>query len=169
MVFDQAEGTREDFGTIRQISDEFPRVATAIVVDHVGAREYEMAVAAGVNGFLPKDISSAALRLSLQLIMLGENLIAAPASVSGRRHTVDVAVVLDDPALLRSPLSGRESQILDCLKMGFANKVIARKLGMAEATVKVHIKGVLRKINVDNRTQVAIWAINHQTPSVANG
>jgi len=57
-------------------------------------------------------------------------------------------------------LSDREKQILQCLVEGFANKLIARRLEIAEATVKVHIKGLLRKINVSNRTQAAIWALN---------
>ena len=57
-------------------------------------------------------------------------------------------------------LSERETQILHCLVEGHANKLIARQLDIAEATVKVHIKGLLRKINVSNRTQAAIWALN---------
>ena len=57
-------------------------------------------------------------------------------------------------------LSERETQILQCLIEGYANKLIARRLDIAEATVKVHIKGLLRKINVSNRTQAAIWALN---------
>jgi two-component system, NarL family, nitrate/nitrite response regulator NarL len=43
---------------------------------------------------------------------------------------------------------------------GDANKVIARKVDIAEATVKVHVKAILRKIRVQNRTQAAIWAMN---------
>ena len=52
---------------------------------------------------------------------------------------------------------------MDCLGEGSPNKVIARRLDIAEATVKVHIKSVLRKINVGNRTQAAIWMMNHRT------
>lgn len=63
-------------------------------------------------------------------------------------------------------LSERETQILQCLVEGCANKMIARRLDIAEATVKVHIKGLLRKINVNNRTQAAIWALN-QSVSVS--
>jgi two-component system nitrate/nitrite response regulator NarL len=44
---------------------------------------------------------------------------------------------------------------------GDSNKVIARKMKIADATVKVHIKTILRKIRVDNRTQAAIWAIRN--------
>jgi two-component system nitrate/nitrite response regulator NarL len=56
-------------------------------------------------------------------------------------------------------LSGRESQILDSLVKGYANKMIARRCEITEATVKVHMKSILRKIQVANRTQAAIWAL----------
>jgi two-component system, NarL family, nitrate/nitrite response regulator NarL len=58
-------------------------------------------------------------------------------------------------------LSEREIQILDGLVKGYANKVIARGCGITEATVKVHMKSILRKFGVRNRTQVAIWALEH--------
>ena len=54
--------------------------------------------------------------------------------------------------------SNREAEILECLTRGEANKLIARKFDITEATVKVHIKAILRKIQVKNRTQAAIWA-----------
>jgi two-component system nitrate/nitrite response regulator NarL len=58
-------------------------------------------------------------------------------------------------------LSEREIQILDGLVKGHANKVIGRQCGITEATVKVHMKSILRKIRVCNRTQAAIWAHEH--------
>ena len=58
-------------------------------------------------------------------------------------------------------LSEREIQILDGLVKGYANKVIGRRCNISEATVKVHMKSILRKIRVCNRTQAAIWALEH--------
>jgi two-component system, NarL family, nitrate/nitrite response regulator NarL len=58
-------------------------------------------------------------------------------------------------------LSEREIQILDGLVKGHANKVIARRCGVTEATIKVHMKSILRKIRACNRTQAAIWALEH--------
>ncbi len=55
--------------------------------------------------------------------------------------------------------SEREWEILRCLARGNSNKAIARELGIAETTVKVHIKSLLRKLCVSNRTQAAIWAL----------
>jgi two-component system nitrate/nitrite response regulator NarL len=71
---------------------------------------------------------------------------------------------------LLATLSGRESQILDCLVRGLPNKLIARQLDMAEATVKVHLKALLRKLNVQNRTQAAILAVRRELepPGVMN-
>lgn len=58
-------------------------------------------------------------------------------------------------------LSEREAQILDGLVKGHANKTIARTCDITEATVKVHMKSILRKIQVANRTQAAVWALEH--------
>jgi two-component system nitrate/nitrite response regulator NarL len=66
------------------------------------------------------------------------------------------------PALGNRPrLSEREAQVLDGLVKGYANKVIARSCDLTEATVKVHMKSILRKIQVVNRTQAAVWALEH--------
>lgn len=59
----------------------------------------------------------------------------------------------------RIQLSHRESQVLICLARGESNKEIARVCHISEATVKVHLKAILRKTNARNRTQAAIWAI----------
>jgi DNA-binding NarL/FixJ family response regulator len=59
-------------------------------------------------------------------------------------------------------ISDRERQILDCLVAGHSNKAIARLLNIAEATVKVHIKALLRKMHVSNRTQAAISALHQR-------
>ena len=61
----------------------------------------------------------------------------------------------------RPRLSEREAQILDGLVKGYANKMIARSCDITEATVKVHMKSILRKIQVANRTQAAVWALEH--------
>lgn len=58
-------------------------------------------------------------------------------------------------------LSARQQSILNCLIQGDSNKTIARKMAIAEATVKVHVKAILRRIRVHNRTQAAIWAMSN--------
>jgi two-component system, NarL family, nitrate/nitrite response regulator NarL len=69
--------------------------------------------------------------------------------------------VSDDGSSIRNfhGLSGREEQILKDLIKGHSNKMIARRCGITEATIKVHVKSLLRKIRVANRTQAAVWAL----------
>jgi two-component system nitrate/nitrite response regulator NarL len=58
-------------------------------------------------------------------------------------------------------LSEREWQILHSLTLGQANKVIARRYNITEATVKLHMTSILRKIHAENRTQAALWAMGN--------
>ena len=65
-------------------------------------------------------------------------------------------------------LSRRETLILRMLMQGASNKVIARNLVITESTVKVHMKAILRKLRLQNRTQAAIWARNHVNEADGN-
>jgi two-component system, NarL family, nitrate/nitrite response regulator NarL len=65
-------------------------------------------------------------------------------------------------------LSPRENEVLICLARGDSNKEIARVCHISEATVKVHLKAILRKINARNRTQAAIWSIEHALSPTLN-
>jgi DNA-binding NarL/FixJ family response regulator len=81
--------------------------------------------------------------------------------------TMAAPIVLPLPDPMPAPahvrLSPREKAILYGLMDGCSNKVIARKLNVAEATIKVHVKAVLRKLRMNNRTQAAIWAYGNVT------
>jgi two-component system, NarL family, nitrate/nitrite response regulator NarL len=73
-----------------------------------------------------------------------------------------IAEALAETGDCRAPnLSARQKVILHCLLGGDSNKTIARKIRITEATVKVHLKAILRKIRVQNRTQAAIWAMSN--------
>jgi two-component system, NarL family, nitrate/nitrite response regulator NarL len=105
-------------------------------------------------------------RLAIQASQPGEsNQSEIKLQSDGAEHE-DVSVSiggLQQPPMNVHPLhlSERETQILDGLVKGHANKVIARTCDITEATVKVHMKSILRKIRVDNRTQAAIWAMEN--------
>mgnify|MGYP003909274857 CR=1 FL=1 len=68
---------------------------------------------------------------------------------------------IDRTPSLRIPhgLSEREEEVLKGVVRGHSNKMIARTCGVTDATIKVHMKSILRKIRVENRTQAAIWAL----------
>ena len=60
-----------------------------------------------------------------------------------------------------SDLTIKQEEVFDLLRQGFPNKVIAHRLGMSEATVKVHARRIMHKFGVSNRTQLAVAAMNH--------
>jgi two-component system, NarL family, nitrate/nitrite response regulator NarL len=128
---------------------------------------------AGADGYLFEQISRDALIKSLDLVMLGVTVLpAAIMRVVGEEHEM---VSQDNPAVpaaqtdvstfdyMPRKLSHREMGILHCLMQGEPNKTIARQFDITEATVKAHIKAILRKICVRNRTQAAVWAHNHSS------
>lgn len=112
-----------------------------------------------IDGYLVKEIACKPLAGALQLVALGEKVF--PSQIIQSLGTTTLAMNLrahgarDD-----GNLSARESEILCCLVDGDANKVISRRLKISDATVKVHIKAILRKLRVVNRTQAAIWAVS---------
>jgi two-component system, NarL family, nitrate/nitrite response regulator NarL len=69
----------------------------------------------------------------------------------------DLNLVQEEDAALQS-LSGREREILRFLALGESNKAIARALDIAEATVKVHVQNLLRKLQLNSRVQAAVYA-----------
>lgn len=113
---------------------------------------------ASLDGCLMSDSSMEVLRQSLDLIMMGEHVFPFSLLIS--------AFPSDDEAAEQSAPNGqlfsdRERQVLGFLREGRPNKFIARELHLSEATVKVHIKTLLRKIGCTNRTQAAIWVTKH--------
>jgi two-component system nitrate/nitrite response regulator NarL len=165
--------------TVRQIrlfKEQHPAARIALLADNdqLSERNIIAAFRAGAHAYFLKPSSGTFIK-SLELVMLGETILP-PAILSFiLRHRGDVVAgeveaSADAPrgpaedaetASTYSPrLSAREQCILRCLIEGDSNKAIARKNDIAEATVKVHIKAILRKIRVNNRTQAAIWAMN---------
>ena len=119
------------------------------------------------DGILTFGITSQALVQSLRLIQMGERVIPRDLmrSLIGRGTNGSAISAADGSVRAREngdqPPSPREKEILRYLLSGHSNKMIARGLGITEATVKVHLKGLLRKIRAANRTQAAIWAMNN--------
>ena len=64
---------------------------------------------------------------------------------------------------VQAQLSEREREVLQCVTEGLPNKLIARRLGISEKTVKTHLTRVFQQIGVTDRTQAALWAKEHDT------
>ncbi len=163
---------------VRALKEQHPNARVVVLADDFDPQVMMSVLQAGAEGYCLATTGCDALIRYLDLVMLGEvvfpsAMFLASMAISnaaseaqgevltsriGPLHTAQQASAKDSP--IRT-LSSREAEILHCLMQGAPNKVIARKLDVAEATVKVHIKAILRKIRVANRTQAAMWAVNH--------
>lgn len=136
----------------------FPQARIIALMDKFDFNGVVAALRAGAHGLLLTDISCAGLVQSLQLATKGERILPSQLADMLSSFVADVQWQPDE-SVQRTNLSTREIEILRCLIMGCPNTLIAKRLGITEAAVKVHVKAVLRKIPVKNRTQAAIWAI----------
>lgn len=124
----------------------------------LNAAEIADSFAMGGDGYLLEEISPAALIESLNLVILGEKVF--PSQFVELLAEADWTGSRANSVRAHSPLlSDRELEIVKWLVRGAPNKMIASKTSITEATVKVHIKAILKKIGVHNRTQAAIWAM----------
>ena len=145
---------------LQHLRDTLPAVPVVVLTDERDPRTLAACLNAGAAAFLLKDISLEALVHSLKLAMLGQKVMPTDLAVALINGAAGVQPV-DGKGIESYGLSDRELEILRCLVNGDANKVIANRLEITEATVKVHMKSLLRKIKAGNRTQAAIWALNH--------
>jgi two-component system nitrate/nitrite response regulator NarL len=170
---DQAATIRE----VELLRDQFPASHIALLADQHQLDEARVVEAfrAGIHAYFESPNCETFIK-SLELVMSGETIIPAHVvSFMLRRRDdnddmphADTRPRQDDGNKCRRRLSEREICILRCLIAGHSNKMIARNNAIAEATVKVHVKAILRKIHVRNRTQAAIWAM-HNDSIIANG
>lgn len=163
---------------IASIKEQYPQARVVVLSDSFNLDDMKSAFQSGADGYCLATTGCEALIKYLDLVMLGEVVFPSAAFLNAISNTrCETDSWQEAPAITVAPthvsrglesqdspirtLSSREAEILQCLMQGAPNKVIARKLDVAEATVKVHIKAILRKIRVANRTQAAMWAVNH--------
>jgi two-component system nitrate/nitrite response regulator NarL len=161
--------------TVERIKAECPNARVVMLANEIAPADLIRASRAGLDGFCSAAMSRDALIGALDLVMLGEKFLSAKQCLpvlqgmsSGHPAVLQPSAaptgVNPSDKVLRT-LSSREVEILQCLTKGSSNKQIARELGLADATVKVHVKAILRKVRLENRTQAAIWAKQHLQPA----
>jgi two-component system, NarL family, nitrate/nitrite response regulator NarL len=164
--------------TLSAAKASFPEAPVVVIGDACNRELVVTALAVGATTFIDENAHPSALIKELELVVLGEPVISVSIMQrlfgQGSMQTSDptVAPIIVDQRQRPEPedeagpnpqLSGREAVILKALVQGAPNKVIAYRLCITEAIVKVHVKTILRKIRAKNRTQAAIWALRHET------
>ena len=125
------------------------------------------ALRAGASGYLLKNMEGDALLVAIQRVMRGASVVAEEMTdklVAAYRGAASPPAEPAEAAAPASPieqLSPRERDILRGIARGASNKEIARELGIAETTVKIHVQHVLRKLGFSSRVQAAVAAAAH--------
>lgn len=145
-----------------------PKVRIIMLTVSEDESDLAAALKAGANGYLLKTMEAEALIAAIVRVMQGESVIAdemtsklVAAYRGALENTPNVATSTGAKAQttsVLSQLSPRELDILRGIALGESNKLIARHLGIAETTVKIHVQHVLRKLNVASRVQAAVIA-----------
>ena len=151
---------------LRESDIDFP---IAMLTTSSEERDLVESLRNGAQGYLLKDMDPEELVAALRRIVNGETVVAPQlAGILARALTAKEEE--PEEATLLSELTPRELEILEHLAEGQSNKIIARELGITDGTVKLHVKAILRKLQVRSRVEAAVIAVEQglgrrRTPS----
>ena len=145
---------------VRLFLDESPETRIVMLTVSESANDLVDTLRAGASGYLLKNIETETLLDSIRRAVAGDSVVSAEMTtklVKGLRAASGGNEAAED----KETLSPREHEILGYVAKGASNKEIARALGLAESTVKIHVQHILRKLNLSSRVQAAVYAIEH--------
>jgi DNA-binding NarL/FixJ family response regulator len=123
-----------------------------------GAEDLDQIVDAldqGARGFIPTSISLDVAVEAMRLVKAGGVYVPASSVVAARHSATDTA---NPKRFCNGMFTARQAAVVEALRRGKANKIIAYELNMRESTVKVHVRSIMKKLNAKNRTEVGFIA-----------
>jgi two-component system nitrate/nitrite response regulator NarL len=141
------------------LAEEVPAAKVMMLTVSEDAQDLLDCLRAGATGYILKNTNIVALVDSLRRAFEGDSVVSPDLTgklVQGIRSPASSGT----PAALSS-LSGRERDVLQLVACGASNKDIARRLDLAESTVKIHVQHILRKLNLHSRVQAAVFCVEH--------
>lgn len=147
----------EGVASVGRVAGLAPTVPVVVVSAHSGPGFADDLAAAGAAGLIPKSVSEPVIAAALRQVLAGGRYFPAAllADIAGSASLEPEAGLPpggETPAL--ASLTRREREVLDQLATGLSNKEIARRLGCSDATVKVHVKAILKKLGAPSRAVV---------------
>ena len=139
-----------------------PRARVLMLTISEDEADLATALRGGACGYLLKTMEGDALAAAIRRAMRGESVIAP--EMTGKlvaAFQAASAPPAEAPPAPGETLSPREREILRRVARGASNKEIARELGIAETTVKIHVQHLLRKLDLGSRVQAAVYASEH--------
>jgi two-component system nitrate/nitrite response regulator NarL len=147
--------------------DAAPQARVLMLTVSEDERDLAAALRGGACGYLLKTMDSDMLAAAIQRTMVGDSVVSPEmtsklvSAFQARQSDAAPAPPAADPDPIHS-LSPREREILALIAKGASNKEVARDLGIAEATVKIHVQHILRKLNLSSRVQAAVYLAGRQ-------
>lgn len=140
---------------LKLIKEEMPKTCVLMLTVSEDGEDLLTAIRSGANGYLLKNIDMLAFVDSLRRAIDGQAVISP--QLAGKL----MAGVQGGSIPEGEQLSPREREVLTLLADGVSNKELARRLNIAESTIKIHIQHILRKLNLTSRVQAAVYASEH--------
>ncbi len=159
--------------TIATTRSHSPGLPVVALSDSANVEDVFFAIEQGLSGYIPISLELRLVVEALRFVAAGGTFVPADSLLAifdanapiGQRPTASlseaasIAAAADLAAVAAiDSLTPRERGVLDWLRQGKSNKEVARKLRLCEATVKVHVRHIMRKLGASNRTQVALIA-----------
>ena len=158
VILDMAMPGMDGLDGLKLMRAQFPDLTIVMLSGVASPQDVREALDQGAAGFIPKHLSGEVMLGALELILSGGTYVPAMALAEGSAEALAGAQGLAaDNAL--TALTPREREVVSLLIEGRSNKSIARRFGVTPNTVAYHVKGVFRKLDAHNRTQVVAAAI----------
>jgi DNA-binding NarL/FixJ family response regulator len=150
----------------RRLRLNLPRTAIIMLTAYVDDEQLFQAIKVGAAAYYPKEVNPDDLCEGIRRVAKGEYLIndtimSRPVLASRVLQQFRQMSTNAEVEPFFAPLSPREMEILDSIAQGNSNKEIARNLKISDQTVKNHITSILRKLNVNDRTEAVVYALKH--------
>jgi two-component system, NarL family, nitrate/nitrite response regulator NarL len=149
---------RNGVEALRELRAAHPRMPIAMLTTSAEERDVVDSLQGGAQGYLLKDMEPDALIAALSEIVRGR-VVVAPELAGVLARAVQGERRIEEAAGRGADLTPREHQILCHLVEGHSNKTIGKRLGIADGTVKLHVKAILRKLEVHSRVEAAVIAV----------
>lgn len=159
VLLDMRMPERSGIDVLRELRANHPRMPIAMLTTSSEERDVIESLQGGAQGYLLKDMEPDALIEALGDIVQGGTVVAPElAGVLARAVQGEVRNT-EGPSGRIADLTPREQEILCHLAEGQSNKTIGRRLGISDGTVKLHVKSILRKLDVHSRVEAAVIAV----------
>lgn len=147
---------------LSMLVERLPGVPVVVVSASENPNDVRTAFERGAKGYIFKSAAADLLNLALPLVLAGEIFVPSAAiDAVGPVMTSGQNAAGQNPGNSNAVpnLTPRQEEVLALLALGESNKEIARKLGMIEDTVKVHVGAILKKLHARNRTEAVVFAV----------